>query len=484
MAGPLRNLEEGWANQIVPHDFLAWADAISDEVDTLAAGGGLTPPAQTRFVAVNGNDVTGTGSQAAPFLTIAKAMTSITDATSAKPYLVSVGPGVFPTAFTLKPGTYVRGAGSGSSVYNQTPLQGATKVAPAANILSALFAGAGDNDCGLTSCALLNALVADFAAVGSTGQGSITVQDALTESALSFVGSASGLNSVNLTNIITNSLAVVSMTNIGESVIRGLIDDGGNVSAPITFVQSAPIQGFHFVTGCFKSFLTVTWTSALISNFIAVILADQLCTNNPTITGAGAIVTGGSLSLSLTMPDANSRLSFGTTALATMIGINVGINFIACTPTAARTLTIDRPLSSTRITNFVIRNKGTAPIDLIIPAGTIAPGSPSYCPPTSEVQIYFNFPTNTWNIIPIVQAGAIALVAGVSPFIPADVTANTIILATLRTISGAFGTPKSTGRVIGSRAGGGGFTISSFLPATGAIVATDASTYDWGTQEP
>ena len=86
-------------------------------VETLIAnpGGGPSPSAmQQVFVDKGGNDATGDGSQAKPFLTIQRALTSITDATTAKRYAVIVGPGTYADPFNVKPWVAIEGSNSGS----------------------------------------------------------------------------------------------------------------------------------------------------------------------------------------------------------------------------------------------------------------------------------------------------------------------------------------------------------------------------------
>jgi hypothetical protein len=71
--------------------------------------GGIAPPlpVATQIVYVNkgGNDVSGTGSILQPFLTIQRAMTSITDSSMNKRYEISLGPGEYSDPFRFKPWT-------------------------------------------------------------------------------------------------------------------------------------------------------------------------------------------------------------------------------------------------------------------------------------------------------------------------------------------------------------------------------------------
>ena len=76
--------------------------------------------ANTRYVATTGSDATGTGGLFSPFLTVQKALDSILTASSAQPWVVRVGPGVYPDAFNVKPwiaivGTEQVGPGAGTS---------------------------------------------------------------------------------------------------------------------------------------------------------------------------------------------------------------------------------------------------------------------------------------------------------------------------------------------------------------------------------
>lgn len=74
------------------------------------ASGALNPVTdQIVYVSKAGSDVTGDGSSAKPFLTIAAAMAIILDATPTKRYAVSVHPGRYTEAFALKPNVQVVG---------------------------------------------------------------------------------------------------------------------------------------------------------------------------------------------------------------------------------------------------------------------------------------------------------------------------------------------------------------------------------------
>jgi hypothetical protein len=106
--------------------------------------------AQTRYVTKGGDDVAGDGSLSKPFATIKAAMTSITDASPTKRYVISVAAGAYSeTALTLKPNVFVVGASRDSvRITNSTTI-----------LLDATFSGNSgvDNRSGFSQCMILSA---------------------------------------------------------------------------------------------------------------------------------------------------------------------------------------------------------------------------------------------------------------------------------------------------------------------------------------
>jgi hypothetical protein len=480
--GILTDLQRSFAYRLKPTQFVRWIDAVSSILDGLVPGGGAQ--ANTRYVALNGNDATGDGSFEKPFLTVARAMTSITTATATNPWTVDVGPGVFATSFTVKNGVFVRGAGSGSGNYNGSPTTANTVLAPdTVQALAADWAGAGQKTGGISQCAFSQDFQADFATVGTTGDGYFLIDDVLTQNDVIFVGNgATGTSFATVKDLYINAAVDLKFIEMSGSTTEGLASDyGGNV----VFTQSAAIQGFHDIVGSLVvGGVSLTWTSALITNFLRVTMiggASGLV--NPTIVGAGSVLISDGVK-TIAMADAAKRLSFGDTAAATLLGMNVGVNRVVCTPTANRVLTIDAPQAVLRLTTIIVQNLAAATfvIDLTLNSGTISPGSPTYVPPGGQVTITYDNFNSQWSVTPYVQRGQAAIAGGVSAaLIPADVTARSSITITQATFSGAAGTPlaKSADVVIGTRVGGGGFKIHSVALATGADVATDNGTYNW-----
>jgi hypothetical protein len=485
-AGSVTKLQRSFAYRLsrwFPSEMLRWMDLVSSLLDNLSPGGGFQ--AQVVYVSVGGSDTSGDGSFDKPYRTIVKAMSTITDADPVtKPYVIEVGPGSgFGVSISVKNGVTIHGQGGGGGNYNGAPQFGITYIDPSTSQVLDVgtFAGAGSKFAAIENCALIHAIKGDFSAAANTSGGAagFLLKDVSTLFDITFVGDAASLANVQLENIYVNATKTVTMQNLGSSLIQNYVNDFGGT---LTYTQSAAIQGFHTIVGGNTSTLNVTWTSALLANFISILAIGFGASTAINLTGDGAIfINPGGSGIFYTMSNAANRLGFGAVAGATMIGANCTENVINCTPTAARVLTIDRPNSFKGVTRIKIRNLATGfPIDLTFPAGTLAAGNPTYVPPSSEVNIIYRFNTDTWFIEPVIQSGSGALAAGISAaVIPADITAQSRIVQTLAAYSGVNGFPNPATRVVGTRAGGGSFKMHAINSATGADLATDNGTYDW-----
>ena len=294
-----------------------------------------------------------------------------------------------------------------------------------------------------------------------------------------------GADYCRITRLYSNSFSTTTLTlaNLGGSDVENLTCDF--LSLNLTYTQAGAFQGFHFLNNAagIKNF-TVTWTSALITNFMQVVGSNWSVTGTTTITGDGSGISG-SITRELTMPDANSSLAFTNSAGRTMAGITGGTMIISCTPTNDRTLTITNVAAAIGglPTKIIIRNLSAGPvINLSFPTGNVN-GNPTYVPAGGTVVItgQSKAGTNLWYVEPYAQGGSVTLVNGLSALVPCDMSGASFIGATLRTFNGACGTPfvPALGRVNGSRAAGGGFVLHGINPATGADLATDQGTYDW-----
>lgn len=113
---------------------------------------------QTKFVAKNGNDVTGDGSLSAPYLTVQAAMASITDASPTKRYVISIASGVYAEAgeLELKANVFLVGQDKMS-----------VRISPTAFKLHSSFSGLDDNRSGASNCTLNAPCDFDWEAVTS-----------------------------------------------------------------------------------------------------------------------------------------------------------------------------------------------------------------------------------------------------------------------------------------------------------------------------
>jgi hypothetical protein len=82
---------------------------------------------QDLYVNQNGSDTAGNGTEAWPFATIQKALSSISDASTSKRYVIHVAPGEYPGAFNVKPWVAIEGAS------NSSGFQGTVEITAAAN---------------------------------------------------------------------------------------------------------------------------------------------------------------------------------------------------------------------------------------------------------------------------------------------------------------------------------------------------------------
>jgi len=434
------------------------------------------------YVSKQGSDTSGDGSFFRPFLTIQRALTSITDASSSKPYVVYVGPGTFTEPFGLTPWVTVSGAG-----------RFATTLAPVqANWIAAAFAAAGVQKAALEHFTLGASLVADFAAISAAGTTSLLLQDVFvdgaTSPAMTFTG-ASANSRVFLQNIEA-SLTFVSTFFIFNNI---------NSVANAIFVNGAYVYNGndlyltqHHLSGSIGNGPTVTSTATTAANRLFLTVGqDCLIASSPSITGIFASLQG-PMRIRRVGPDAAAEFSFAGSVVAPSVGsiplIMGGDNLIFANNSADRVYSIGRPtFNGTRIR---VKNQSPFNIDFTFLGAAGTTGDASYIGPFGYIEMWLS--DGTWMVDNPVQTGTTQLAAGLSPFIPADIftvgagVGPGNIQATLATFSGAQGNivAKVSDRVVGTRAGGGGFRLTSIDPLTGATVATDTGVYDWMAKRP
>jgi hypothetical protein len=447
-----------------------FTDRGTNAYAVLVPGGGVTAPiAETVIVAKNGNDATADGSLARPFLTIQAAISSITDASSTKPYAVLVFPGIYTETFAVAPWTYVTGVSRDAVFLNPVT----------ANWISAGFA-TGTQDGGICNVTLLTSVAVNFATVGSTGAGTFKMTDVILGSAvnLTFTGNnvANVVNLADLMSIGPTSSALTCTnitTNMGSVNLRNgaLTFNGTDAYATQHRIQSMASGGT----------LTVAWTGADSSKGLFVTFyqpGPPLAFTAFSVTGAGATCLAHTWT-QVTGANAAQTFSFGVAPNGGTVLVQGAENTIAFAAGADRTYTLEAPGSiGTKVKLINLSPNFTVSVAF---GGTATAdgGIPTYAPPFNTLQFYGSSTVN-WTAVQNPQRGSAQLTNGVSAFIPADINAYSTITVTLRTFNTQTGLPAALGadRVNGTRAGGGGFIIRS-LTAAGAAVATDQSTYDW-----
>lgn len=465
--GVLNDLIESSSHRIsrvVNSQLMAWILAISTTVETLVSGTGVQ--AQTRYVDKGGNDVTGTGSFESPFLTIQRAITSITDATAAKTYSVEVGPGTYIDTFAISPFIYVKGVNQLACILNPTT----------ANWITAGFA-AGAQDAGLSNFTLLTPFVCNFAAVGSTGAGTFMLSQILLGTGGTIT--AQGNNAANIFSTIdiaaknAANATYLTLTQIA-GVHSGTNLRSGNCVITSTDAYVVVVRAAEVFTG---GSLTVTWTGANTANFLSVIAGRFLLPGGLNITGAAASVTSLDVVFA-TMPDADTSYSFGAAAVgATVVLPSRARTYIRAALTANRTIQFQGPVAAG--TDVIVKNESAFFISITYSAGVSGAGT-TFIPPFMQVRLWASNGV-AWEVDSIVQSGTVVLVNGVSPAIPADITASASITVTPKIFNGAAGVAAALNadRVVGNKGAGGLFVVKSIAQATGAVVATDLGTYDW-----
>jgi len=424
--------------------------------------------AQTRFVDKNGSDTTGNGSSAYPYSTIQKALDSITDAASAKPYRIVVGVGTFTEAFLLKPWTFVVGASRKTTVLS--PAQ--------ANWISADFSASGSQDTGIANCTIGATFLADFNAVASPGAGRLFLSDVYLDGVSASCKGNSTTNAffgqnvsqINSTAALTHTFTDVAVLIIADWNCRS---NSFTITSTSLLAQTIARIGAFFMNS--PGVFTVsggTVTTAIQSVFFD---AGMTSDGNLVITGQASAVVGTGIVFQQTVPDGNQAFTNQGNQAGALPVIGAGLNLLLCNPTTDVTYTFHTPTNGSR---YIIKNQSTKYIT-ISPTSAM-PGGMTYIGPFGYAEIFC--PSNAnWSISNFPQGGSVDLAGGVSAFIPADVTAQTVIVATLKTFNGAAGVPycKGADRTVGTRAGGGGFKVHAIDLATGADVATDNGTYDW-----
>lgn len=468
--GVLANLQRSFAYALRPSQFVQWIDAVSAFIDDTLAGAGQS---ETRYVAKDGNDTTGSGSFSSPYLTIEKAYASITDATAVKPYTIVVKAGVYTEAFGIRPFVTLVGSSKVSTILS--PAQ--------AQWLHAAWAGAVTMTACISGCTLGTNFTADFAAIGNTGIADLFLEDCLHGSNATNIIIAVTGNGVSIQNRfhvqncedLANGSLVGAVVHTFTNVVANL-SNWFLSSNNLAYSNSTALAFSSRVAAMSANQVTVTNTG---TGTYALLLSPSvvLTTSVVSMVGAGARITGPSVVATVTAPDADTTWDFSTGTVGATKLVSAGHNFILAVPTANRAWIWNNPLEGTRVT---IKNLSAFYITMTgANINTVNGPCTTYLGPFDTLHMWFKSGTG-WEVQNLTQQFTVPLVNGVSAFVPADLSIPNVITASLRTWNGAAGVPVALNadRAGGFRAGTGGFKISSINPATGVVVATDQGTYD------
>lgn len=459
----LRDLALTLSQKRTDSQLFNWIMAVSAAAGGPGPGGSFVQ-AETVYVDKNGDDTAGDGSFNNPFLTVQVAIDA-TAGTAAVPYVVQVAPGVYADPFELRPFVWLRGMGE------------ATVLNPDANIISADFAGAVDADIGIADCTIAGVLVADLNARAATGLVRIFLSRVAADDAWTFTGNTVTqrvfLDSIN--HPLATGPNPLTISDMGFATLNSVSWDG-NSNLVLNGTDAYP-SVVHMV-GCGKFVdLVQTWTGADPDVPLELTVDNHPFRDLITLVGDGAVIMGRGLTKVYELT-ASTVFRFFNAAGADEIGIQNGTNFIYCNPAGDMLLTLGSPNQEN--TRCVIKNITPFYITLAYQPATLS--APSYIGPFGSIETSFNAGNGDWSTEEVVQSGTTTLVNGVSPLITADISANSIVVATLRTFTGGpIGviTAKIADYVNGARGTTGGFVLTSVLQTTGATVATDQSVYNW-----
>jgi hypothetical protein len=257
----------------------------------LASSGGATPnlslvvplPTTTREVYVNqgGNDATGNGTIEQPYATIAKALSTITDAATGKRYVILLGPGNWPENIALKSWVWIVGTELLVTRLNgNITLDGVTW---APNV---------DQRGGFTNCILRGSVTINFNAAAST-QGKVYFDNCWLNNAPTFQCAmgllASGINQVNLEGChlfggmnqfgCTVTLSHTAFQN-GAAIVLTSVNDGSN--------SPTNLAGFDSSN---DGTLSATWTASGGPNAVSIVLLSCPQQGGISLSGAQATLT-------------------------------------------------------------------------------------------------------------------------------------------------------------------------------------------------
>lgn len=226
------------------HHVWKTAEEALQRIQALEGGQPIPPPpAATQIVYVNhgGSDATGNGTIDAPYRTPSHALSTITDASSGKPYTIQMGPGFYTDAIALK---------SGVSFSAQDPNSSVTFT----GVLSFDPGFANNSSFGLNGITT----VSQTLNWGTIANGIADLTGVVVDGNLTILGGAGGGSS--LFAVSCSTTAALSLTDVGSAETQDFVV-GGNISC-----TAATVACEWFSNGdSFQGSVTNTATAGFIS---------------------------------------------------------------------------------------------------------------------------------------------------------------------------------------------------------------------------
>lgn len=266
---------------------------------------------QIVYVMKNGDDTNGNGSIGAPYLTIATALTNITDSSPTKRYAISVGPGDYSENLVLKANVFVIGTDPIA-----TRITGST-----VNINDATWNNSGnDNRSGFQDITLNNVATWDFTAQAGNTQGKLYFYNIRSGAAWTFTA----LNAINQAIIQDTELFGTTTFNGMQGFISSTTWQSGNIVQNSS--SSAGIPAILTVNGGqIGGNITSTWTS---NSANTLNLAGLIIGASTVLTASGASCTVNVNDGSLPVP---ANRSFTSSAILNRINDNFAKGLLSAT---------------------------------------------------------------------------------------------------------------------------------------------------------
>lgn len=247
---------------------------------------------QCVYVSKSGNDTTGNGSFGKPYLTIAKAFTSITDSSPTKRYTISVSPGDYAENLTIKANVFVKGSG---------PI--ATRITGTAqNINDATWnVSSADNRSGFQDITLNGTCTWDFSAQAGNTDGKLYFYNVRSNATWTFTA----LNAINQA-IARDCDFFGTWAQIGmNAFVSNSTWQSGNITVNSSTASGIPAI-MTIACGRITGNITATWTS---NSAVTVNLAAVAIGSSTVLTASGASCTVNANDASLPVPANRSIVS-------------------------------------------------------------------------------------------------------------------------------------------------------------------------------